>query len=56
MAAVTKNIYVSHCVLLIYYMSKRVQILTAGTWQWVVQQIFQTVCEFLFSRIYTYYA
>jgi hypothetical protein len=34
LAAVTENRNFSHCILLLYYMTKRVQILTAGTWQW----------------------
>jgi hypothetical protein len=36
MADVTKNIYFFNCPLLLYYKSKRGQILAAATWQGVV--------------------
>jgi hypothetical protein len=51
MAAVTKNRHFFNCPLLLYYKSKWAQIVTAATWQWVVQHIFQVfLWNFSFSR------
>ena len=45
MATVTTNRNFFNCLLLLYYKSNRAQIVTAATWQWVVQHIFHFFCQ-----------